>query len=436
MAPPELLKEIANKEADLSLSYANFRAKFDGKLVTENDLVEKLRTEKNPAIRKKVWESTKEVGDILAPKILDLVRLRNQLAKSLGFSDYFAMQMKLQEVDSEKLFAFFEELSTKSAHAYAKLLDRMEKEMSETYQVTKEDLGPWAWKDPFGQEDPLAVNLDTLIKGTDVVQVAREFYKKMNQPVEKILEKSDLYEREKKSQHAFCIDMDRRGDVRTLDNIRPTLRWMDTILHELGHGIYELGFDSALPWLLRTPPHMITTEAMALFSGRQAYNPEFYKEFFPADKEKQVLSVKALESQKRRQLIFSRWVFVMTFFEKELYKNPEQDLNGLWWRLVEKYQGIRPPIGRESHQDWAAKYHIAMAPVYYYSYLLGEVFASSLKETILEKEKCNLWSPKAGDFLQKNLFFPGNRYRWDVLIEKVLGAPLRSDAWIKEYAQD
>ena len=34
---------------------------------------------------------------------------------------------------------------------------------------------------------------------------------------------------------------------------------------------YELGFDETLPWLLREPPHMITTEAMALIAGRQAY---------------------------------------------------------------------------------------------------------------------------------------------------------------------
>ena len=36
-------------------------------------------------------------------------------------------------------------------------------------------------------------------------------------------------------------------------------------------------------------------------------------------------------------LIFSRWCQVMLRFEKELYGNPNQDLNKLWWDLVEKY---------------------------------------------------------------------------------------------------
>ncbi|MEI6243204.1 MAG: M2 family metallopeptidase, partial [Chlamydiota bacterium] len=309
-------------------------------------------------------------------------------------------------------------------------------ELSTRFNVSKESLGPWAWHDPFGQEDPLAINLNTLVQGKDLVAVAKEFYNKMHLPVESILLRSDLYEREKKSQHAFCIHMDRRGDVRTLDNLRPSLRWMDTILHELGHGVYELGYDPKLPWLLRTPPHMITTEAMALIAGRQAYSPEFYQEFFPSEKDNKFLRLAAFESQKRRQLIFSRWVFVMTFFEKELYKNPDQDLNALWWGLVEKYQLIRPPKGRENHQDWAAKYHLGLAPVYYYSYLVGEVFASALKETLAAQAGSSVfWTPEAGAFLQKNLYFPGNRYRWDELIERVLGAPLSADAWLKEFAE-
>ena len=44
--------------------------------------------------------------------------------------------------------------------------------------------------------------------------------------------------------------------------------------------------------------------------------------------------------QRNRLLIFSRWCQVMFRFEKGLYGNPDQDLNRLWWDLVEKYQEI------------------------------------------------------------------------------------------------
>ena len=54
-----------------------------------------------------------------------------------------------------------------------------------------------------------------------------------------MLERSDLYARDGKSQHAFCIDIDHEGDVRVLCNVEPSERWMDTMLHEFGHAIYD-----------------------------------------------------------------------------------------------------------------------------------------------------------------------------------------------------
>ncbi len=234
--------------------------------------------------------------------------------------------------------------------------------------------------------------------------------------VDTILKQSDMYERDGKNQHAFCINMDRRADIRTLNNVKPTLRWFDTVLHELGHAIYELGYDNTLPWQLREPPHMITTT----YSSSQ-----------------DTLIQKAEESMQRRQLIFSRWVLVMTYFERELYRNPDQNLNQLWWDTVAKYQKINPPKNREGKNDWAAKYHIGLAPVYYYSYLLGEVFASAMEESILKiTGSKDLNTEAAGRFLQEKLFFPGNTMNWSDLIQNVLGKSLSIDAWINQFTEE
>ena len=46
-------------------------------------------------------------------------------------------------------------------------------------------------------------------------------------------------------------------------------------------------------------------------------------------------------------LVFSRWCQVMFRFEKALYDNPDQDLNTLWWDLVERYQMVHRPEGRK-----------------------------------------------------------------------------------------
>ena len=84
---------------------------------------------------------------------------------------------------------------------------------------------------------------------------------------------------------------------------------------------------------------------------------------------------------RNRLLIFSRWCQVMLRFEKGMYENPDQDLNKLWWDLVEKYQLVKRPPGRNA-PDYASKIHIVSAPVYYHNYMMGELFASQVHHAI------------------------------------------------------
>lgn len=429
MIPVELLEEISQKEAALAQSYATFRPEFEGKKLSENEIKEILKNENNPERRKKVWEASKQIGDRLAPQILNLVKLRNEAAKSLGYSDYFQMQLDLQEVDNKWLLKTLEDLNTRSEKAYDAVIKTIEEQQLARFN----EVGPWCWAEPFCQEDPLSgKELDQLVNQVDLSKACQQFYEKMGIEVQPILQSSDMYERPGKNQHAFCINIDRRGDVRTLNNIKPDIKWLETLLHELGHAIYEKGFDEKLPWLLREPPHMITTEAMALIAGRQAYRKTSLETILGTSN---ALMEKADASLKRRQLIFSRWVLVMTYFESELYRDPNQDLNKLWWQAVEKYQKIRATKGREGKHDWAAKYHIGLAPVYYFSYLLGEMFASAIEESLIkETGSKDLASLKAGKFLTEKLFYPGNRMSWDKLIEHVTGKPLTPDAWVNQFS--
>ncbi len=101
-------------------------------------------------------------------------------------------------------------------------------------------------------------------------------------------------------------------------------------------------------------------------------------------------SYKALRLQ---MLVFSRWAQVMYRFEKSMYENPDQDLNQLWWNMVEKYQMLTKPEGRNM-PDWATKIHIALYPCYYHNYLLGEMLASQFyyyMTTNITKSQLTCW---------------------------------------------
>lgn len=424
---PSLLEQISKTESELSLVDAHFRPVLNGKTLSDSDIRTFLKEKIDLKDREEVWQAAKQVGKERAPYILKLVKLRNEAARSLGYADYFTMQLTLQEVDEKWLFDTFTELLEKTEEAYREVCNEILEHAKLKYDFKGKELTPYLWAEPFAQEDPLDVSeIDRLVAGSDIVSVCAKFYEKMGLDCQDILERSDQLEREGKNPHAFCTHIDRAGDIRVLNNVKPTIKWLETMLHELGHAVYEKGFDQSLPWLLKEPPHMITTEAIALLAGRQAYRISSLDQL--VGKGHEALKQKAEKSLTRRQLIFSRFATLMTFFERELYRNPDQDLQALWWKMCGSIQKIHTS-GSTSGADWAAKYHIGLAPVYYFSYLLGELFASSLEEKITD-----FASLKTGQFLKEAIFIKGNTLSWKQLIESALGEPFTQIAWIRQYA--
>jgi peptidyl-dipeptidase A len=137
-------------------------------------------------------------------------------------------------------------------------------------------------------------------------------------------------------------------------------------------------------------------------------------------------------------LQFSRWALVMLHFERALYRDPNQDLNRLWWDLVEKYQGVKRPPGRNA-PDYASKIHLVVAPVYYQNYMLGELFSAQLHEALAKElgrppaEAVYVGEPKVGELLRSRVFAPGSRYPWGELVERATGRPLGPEAFARRF---
>ncbi|CAA9537926.1 MAG: hypothetical protein AVDCRST_MAG79-1560, partial [uncultured Thermoleophilia bacterium] len=293
-----------------------------------------------------------------------------------------------------------------------------------------EPVQAWHLVDPFGQEPPSPADdpLRDVEPTIDIEGVARRYFADLGHDVDGVLRRSDLHPREGKDQHAFQITTDRRDDVRILCNVAPTLHWLDTMLHELGHAVYDLSLDRDLPWLLRTPAHIFATEAIAMLHGGRHRDPVFLERYAGVAPDVAHHPTNALV--RRRGLhVFVPWVQVMTRFERALYADPDADLGAIWWELVERHQRIPRPPGDRTH-DWATKLHLALAPVYYHNYLLGEITAAQL-EWALERETGSS-SPAAnpeaaGQLLEERFLRPGRSVRWDALVERATGAPLTPD---------
>ena len=139
-------------------------------------------------------------------------------------------------------------------------------------------------------------------------------------------------------------------------------------------------------------------------------------------------------TSRAKQLLFPRWVMVMAHFERELYGNPDADLNHLWWDLVERFQKVTRPEGRDA-PDWAAKVHVALAPVYYHNYLLGDLMASQLDRWLQRECGGTAWfeSPRTAELLTDKLFRHGARRPWNDALEFATGSALDPAHYVAQY---
>jgi len=440
------LNQITKLQSEIENKYSTFRAEYRGKKLSDNDVEEILKTSTNNKELQEVWEAQKKIGRVVASDIIKLVKMRNEIARELGFKNYHEMSLKLSEQDPAEIEKLFDELDNLTRNAFATEKSKMDEILAKRYNIKKEDLMPWHYQNRFFQEAPKIydVDLDQYYKNKDIVQLAKDYYSSIGLPIDDIVARSDLFERENKNQHAFCINIDRDAkDIRVLCNIKPNARWMETMLHENGHALYEKYLDDKLPWDLKTPAHIFTTEAIAMLFGRFATNPQWMVDMLKiSSEEAKKIQEPARNTLRLQQIVFSRWSQVMFRFEKSLYENPDQDLNKLWWDLVEKYQMLKKPAGR-NEPDWATKIHIATSPCYYHNYLLGELLASQLQNYIitniikgkLGQDYSFVNNKEVGKYLIDKVFSVGAKYQWNEMIEKATGEKLTPKYYAKQFLQ-
>ncbi|MFI5165605.1 MAG: M2 family metallopeptidase [Thermoanaerobaculales bacterium] len=440
---PKLLAKIIEKSTAIEQRFSVFRARVNDKEVTDNQIDDILASSRNRAESKAYWLASKQVGAALATDVVEVVKLRNQAAKKLGFRDFYALQLALNEQDETWLLGMFDELDRLTVTPFALAKAHIDEVQAARVGVKPADVMPWDYSNRFFQEAPNLsdADFDAPLASKDIGQLVAGFYRGIGLDADAILANSDLYEHKGKNPHAFSTDIDHNGDVRALLNIQPNQNWLGTTLHELGHGVYEYYINRSLPYFLRTEDHIFATEGVAMMFGRLAENAAFYRAMGLVDDVTAAkLAAPMSERLRNEALLFSRWCQVMLRFERELYANPGQDLDQLWWRLVEHYQGLKRPV-ETPKGAWAAKIHLVSVPVYYHNYELGDLFASQLHAAICRalypgtdpSRVVYVANPKVGAFMKERVFGSGASLRWPDFVQAATDEPLSPRAFAAQF---
>jgi peptidyl-dipeptidase A len=428
--------ELVALQAKVEHAFSTVRGRVGNQELANNELERVLATSGDPAERRAAWEAGKQVGAVVADDVLALVELRNRVARERGYRDWFAFALATGDIDEAWLERTLDEVELATREPFLAVKAELDARLAARFGADPDALYPWHYGDLFFQryDGEADADLGPLLEGTDTVGLTVATYDGLGLETRHLLARSDLQPRPGKDQHAFCLNVDRAGDIRVLANLAPGEEWLDVLLHEVGHAVYDDHIDRSLPWVLRRPPQALVTEAVALMLGRLRRDPEFLVGILGADQSAAAaLTGPSREVLRVGQLVFARWCLVVVRFERAMYADPGGDLVGTWWDLVGSLQGLRRPEGRTA-PDWASKIHLAVAPVYYQSYLLGELLASQLDQAVRAHAGGFVGRPEAGSFLAERVFAPGATQPWRDLVASATGRPLGPAAFVAGLA--
>ncbi len=86
-----------------------------GRDVNDNEIAKVLRESLDRAERREAWEASKSIGPQAAPLVRELAHLRNEAARALGYRDHFVFSLTLEELDETWLLSLLDDLDVRLA---------------------------------------------------------------------------------------------------------------------------------------------------------------------------------------------------------------------------------------------------------------------------------------------------------------------------------
>ena len=419
----ELYKAIEKKENEIAQKYNSYVAKIDDKEVSKPEISKIIQTETDPQIRQKAYEATIKGGDLIADDMVEFVKRRNEFAKSKGYDNFFEYKLKEDfDVDVKLLDKLIAEVYSGAKDKIKAIQKKTTKELKEIFGIEKLEGHHYGLLTDSNPEK----SVNKILENTNIEEICKNAYRGMGYNIDELIKNGnltlDLYPRKGKNTHGFAFCITPGEDARILANLRYDSRSIDTLNHELGHCVYDLGISKDLPFVDREPSSPAFTEAIAMMMGDLPKKENILKNIIPPE-----ILVKFKNSLKEDESNFISKCLLIIDFEREFYKNPEQNPAKLWSDLRRKYRGQN----HAPNNEWATIPHYLSHPAYYQNYFRASLMKAQIYNHLHSVLGNITENPKTAQYLIDNIFSKGAYVEEYELIKQLTGKDFSASDYIK-----
>jgi peptidyl-dipeptidase A len=419
----------------------DFEYRLDGEPVSKSSLEDSLLRSTNIADRRLAWNALKAPGGPLKPGVGVLRDRRNALAQSLGHSDHFARVLAGQDMTSEELLAWSDDVNEALRPLYRELHTWTRYELARQYRKPVPDQIPVHWLTETFGDDWSAIHeggrLDyryglSVKTGEEMMKEAEAFFVSMGFDAMPgtFWGRSSPYasmasDRFQKRGGASAWHMDLNHDVRLLMNVESDMHWHRVIHEQFGVAQYFLAYaNPSVPVPLRDAPGGAFHQAIGSLFGHAATRPGFLEargllieepspltdEAEDGEAVEELVAVEGQEAEEGGEAVaevaveeafdemallleeaLDYVVFVpfalgtVTQFEHNVYAGnlSVDQMNTRWWQLALEYQGIEAPETRtERYGDPFTKAGLHIEPASYFRHAQASLLMFQLNQHV------------------------------------------------------
>lgn len=366
--------------------------KYEGEKFSYSTLRKKMTDEKNIQKKEEISAILKAGLNTLQSPFRNLVQIRNNFAQKKGYENYYQYMLEKKYGTSEKEIDECIKNYCENNNIYANLQKR-EQLIAEKHSVNIKEI-PTAL---IGEPLALQSGINNYIKSPEqIIDLAKKTFSDMGFNIEQ-LEKEDritfdLGVEDKKINRTYCTSFITNYSIGICARIYKNIGSLFQLMHELGHGMHYLNMFKWLPKNLKNVDTCVT-EAIAMMFESLILKENILKDIAPQNVIDKFKEYKKLDGNiKFLQLA------VDAQFEKELYKNPEQDFEKLYQRIEKEY------YGKNLNSEWLVS-HFITSPGYVQNYVRATILADKVYSSAREKIGNNLSeTPETLKFLHKRVF--------------------------------
>jgi peptidyl-dipeptidase A len=437
----EKYKELMMNEIKLWQAFSVLKITIDGKKYGSRQVDSIRRYTIDASLLKVISDSLQHEGKALAPDIIKMVKDRNDFANHFGYSDFYRMTLESKDQTPEEVADMLHKIEVKTHDQYFEAKRVVDNLLAKRFKIKPGELQHWFYNDEQTSYLPekFKLQMDSLFADIDPIKKTAQFFSGIGMPIQDVIDNSDLKASPKKPNINAMINVDFKNDIRLIGNIQPTYDGMGQMLHLGGHASQYKSISDNVPYLLKTPNYMLS-EGVARYFESLASDINWLKSEVSIDDKKQKQLILVCQHLHQVDRLFRcRRLLVMADFEREIYRDPVQNLDSLWADLNARYLGFQFPE-RKNECYWAANRFATSLSCTNQNLVLADVFAAQLQhyiETTVIKKANGVYAGNkdVGAYLYENIYRYGNLLPWQEIIEKATGEQLNT-AYFVDYLID